>query len=68
MLAVSGSPAVSATVALALAASGRCAEAVEHERRLVAEARRKGDLAVAGFVESRLDHFAATGRCRDPWS
>lgn len=66
-LTVTGSPQVSATVGLALAAAGRCAEAIEHERRLHADCERRGEDALARELRRRLDHFETTGACLDPW-
>ena len=56
------------TLALALAAVGRCAEAIEQERSLRTRAERVGNLGLADRVSGRLSHFERTGSCLPPWS
>lgn len=63
-----GTPDTGATLALALAAAGRCDESIERERGLLAASRRQGNDALAARLGRRLDHFAATGECLAPWS
>ncbi|MCP4202742.1 MAG: tetratricopeptide repeat protein [bacterium] len=55
------------TLALALAAVGRCAEGVEQERRLFEQAERTGNRGVAGRVGARLNHYQQTGSCLPAW-
>ncbi len=57
-----------ATVGLALAASGRCEEAIAHERRLLAECEARGGRHLAERLRRRLEHFERTGRCLEPWA
>ena len=63
-----GSLQAAATAALGLAAVGRCTEAVEQEKRLLAECRRTGNQELAARLQARLSHFEATGSCLEPWA
>ncbi|MCH7666920.1 MAG: tetratricopeptide repeat protein [Acidobacteria bacterium] len=56
------------TLALALAAAGSCAKAVEQERLLLGQAERVGNRGLVDRVGGRLSHFERTGSCLPPWA
>ncbi len=61
---VSGSPEHGALVALALAELGRCSEAAEWQRRMVAAAQHQKKTEMAVELNARLKHYEGRQTCR----